>query len=83
MIAALEAVKDGVRIQRATLEHRVLRTTITPVEWVEHACGRWLHEECIDFIIQDADGQERLFLFLLCILDNTALCTTNLLMIRF
>ena len=26
-------------------------------------CGHWLHEECIDSVIQDADGQERFCLF--------------------
>ena len=31
----------------------------TGVEWVQCGCGRWLHEECIDSVIQDADGQER------------------------
>lgn len=31
----------------------------TGVEWVQCSCGRWLHEECIDSILQDADGKER------------------------
>ena len=59
--AALEAGKDGTSIQRATVEHGVLRTTIRPVEWAERGCGRRLHEECNDCTIQDADGKERLF----------------------
>ena len=31
----------------------------TGLEWVKCACGRWLHEECIDSVQQDLDGKER------------------------
>ena len=76
-LAALEAVKDGTSIQRATLEHRVLRTTIIPVEWAKRGCGRWLHEECNVSVIQDADGKESCFLFLSCILILHFTCICN------
>ena len=71
-LAAVEAVKDGTSIQRATLERGVLRTTIRPVEWADCACGRWLHEECNDSAIQDSDGKKRLF-FVSFVYFNTAL----------
>ena len=28
-------------------------------EWVECACGRWMHEKCIDQVVIDAAGKER------------------------
>jgi len=28
-------------------------------EWVECACTRWLHEDCVDEVIVDTSGQER------------------------
>ena len=31
----------------------------TGAEWVMYACNRWLHEECIDSIVQDDEGDER------------------------
>ena len=27
-------------------------------EWVQCACGHWIHEKCIDEVIIDADGNE-------------------------
>ena len=32
-------------------------------EWVECACGHWLHEDCIDSVVCDADGKEKLCSF--------------------
>ena len=32
----------------------------TGAEWVECVCGRWLHEECIDHVEYDENGQEKL-----------------------
>ena len=29
-------------------------------EWLECACGRWIHEECIEDIVYDANGKEKL-----------------------
>ena len=29
-------------------------------DWVECACGRWLHEECADDCVVDDEGKERL-----------------------
>ena len=31
----------------------------TGAEWVRCACGRWLHEECIDSIDYDSSGKEK------------------------
>lgn len=31
----------------------------TGAEWVECACGRWLHEECIDSIEYNSNGKEK------------------------
>ena len=28
-------------------------------EWLECACGRWIHEQCMDEVILDSGGQER------------------------
>ena len=28
-------------------------------EWLECACGRWLHEECVENIVYDANGKEK------------------------
>ena len=32
----------------------------TGAEWVECACGKWLHEECIQQVEYDKNGQEKL-----------------------
>ena len=32
----------------------------TGKEWLECACGRWIHEECIEDIVYDANGKEKL-----------------------
>ena len=29
------------------------------LEWVECSCGRWVHEECIEDILTDDDGNEK------------------------
>ena len=29
-------------------------------EWMECACGRWIHEECVEDIVYDANGKEKL-----------------------
>ena len=35
------------------------------MDWVECACGRWLHEDCADDFVIDEGGNERLcFVFL-------------------
>ena len=28
-------------------------------EWVECACGQWIHENCMEDLYVDVDGQER------------------------
>ena len=28
-------------------------------EWIRYACKRWIHEDCIDKVVIDADGKER------------------------
>jgi len=28
-------------------------------DWVHFACKRWIHENCIDEVVIDADGKER------------------------
>ena len=38
-------------------------------EWVECACGRWLHEDCAEDCVLDNDGKERLCPFCLDILS--------------
>ena len=35
----------------------------TGAEWVECACGRWLHEDCIDSVVCATDGKEKLCSF--------------------
>ena len=32
-------------------------------EWIRCACSRWVHEECVEDIHLDGDGQERFCLF--------------------
>lgn len=32
---------------------------VSGVDWIECACGRWLHEECGEECVVDADGKER------------------------
>lgn len=32
----------------------------TGSEWIMCACGRWAHEDCIDDVVLDVNGQERL-----------------------
>ena len=29
-------------------------------EWLECACGRWIHEECIEDVVYNANGKEKL-----------------------
>ena len=29
-------------------------------EWLECACGRWLHEDCVENIVYDTNGKEKL-----------------------
>jgi len=29
-------------------------------EWVQCGCGQWIHEECIDVVVTDEDGNERI-----------------------
>ena len=29
-------------------------------EWVRCGCGQWIHEDCIDQVVTDKDGKDRL-----------------------
>ena len=29
-------------------------------EWLECACGRWVHEDCVENIVYDTNGKEKL-----------------------
>ena len=42
----------------------------TGADWLACACGRWLHEECVEDCIRDAEGNECLCTFCL---DHLAL----------
>ena len=33
----------------------------TGADWLACACGRWLHEECVDDCIRDDEGKDRIF----------------------
>ena len=33
----------------------------TGADWLACACGRWLHEECVDDCIRDYEGKDRIF----------------------
>ena len=46
----LETYEDDVRFGRGE-------------EWVECACGRWIHEKCIDKVVIDTEGKEKFFSF--------------------
>ena len=40
-------------------------------EWVRCACDRWIHSKCIDEVIIDADGKERICSFcVICTMDS-------------
>ena len=33
---------------------------VTGREWLECACGRWVHEDCVENIVYDTNGKEKL-----------------------
>ena len=32
-------------------------------DWLECTCGRWIHEECVDFTVCDIKAQENLSVY--------------------
>ena len=44
-------------------EHDVIEGT--GADWLACACGRWLHEDCVEDCIKDDEGKERICLFCL------------------
>ena len=32
----------------------------TGEDWIECACGRWVHKNCVDYDVVDASGRERM-----------------------
>ena len=39
-------------------------------DWIECVCGKWIHEDCIEEVLYDADGKLKTILPKLCCLDD-------------